>query len=90
MEEPTTLAGDSSLPKPLSQRGDIESSKIEAVTEVCLFYLSWDGPGLNKAFQGRRRPFFPIRPSPRGNFPVPLSTYYSMLIFGAHRLLETQ
>jgi hypothetical protein len=30
--------------------------------------------GLNKAFQGRRRSFFPIRPSPRGNFPAPLST----------------
>ncbi|KAF8495682.1 hypothetical protein F5888DRAFT_533368 [Russula emetica] len=31
VEEPTTLAEDSLLPKPLSQRGDIESSKVEAV-----------------------------------------------------------
>ncbi|KAN0118483.1 hypothetical protein V8E52_005213 [Russula decolorans] len=31
VEEPTALAGDSLLPKPLSQGGDIEPSKIEAV-----------------------------------------------------------
>jgi hypothetical protein len=46
--------------------------------------------GLNKAFQGRRRSFFPIRPSLRGNFPVPLSTCFSMLIFSDYRLPETQ
>ncbi|KAI0272888.1 hypothetical protein BGY98DRAFT_1099725 [Russula aff. rugulosa BPL654] len=33
VEEPTALAGDSLLPNPLSQRGDIESNRIEAVSK---------------------------------------------------------
>jgi hypothetical protein len=46
--------------------------------------------GFNKAFQGRRRSLFPIRPSPGCNFPAPLSACFWMLIFGDYRLPETQ
>ena len=89
VEEPTALVGDCLLPKHLSQQGDIESSNLEVVPKVCSFYLSSDGLGLIKAFQGRRRSLFPIRPPPRGYFPHPLSTRVWMLIFGDYRLPET-
>jgi hypothetical protein len=49
VEEPTALAGDSLLPKPLSQQGDIESSEIEAVLKVCSFISHGMALGLNKA-----------------------------------------
>lgn len=43
----------------------------------CVYFISHGTAlGLNKAFQGRRRPSFPIRPPPRSNFPAPLSTSF--------------
>jgi hypothetical protein len=57
----------------------------------CVHFISHGTAlGPNKALQGRRRSLFPIRPSPRGNFAAPLSTYIWMLIFGDYRIRETQ
>lgn len=47
----------------------------------CVHFISHGTAlGLNKAIQGRRSSFR-IRPSPRGDFPVPLSTHVSICSF---------
>lgn len=54
------------------------SSPIESrQSPKCVHCISHETAlGLNKALQGRRCSLFPIRPSPRGNFPAPLSACF--------------
>ncbi len=91
MEEPTALIGDPLLPKPLSRRGGIESSEIEAVPKVCSFI-----------YHGMAVDLTTIKPSKDGDVHYsqsvlppevtspPLSTCFWVLIFGAYRHPETQ
>lgn len=52
VEEPTALAEGPILMEPLPNQRDAQSSEIEAVQKVHLFYLPWDG---REAYHGRSR-----------------------------------